>query len=406
MIFQASDGFARSIPVALVGLTPRRPASRPAPSAGVAQERSALPEVGLPSSPQTIEYHVLIEEVAVPRHTSESEPDGDRDRSAQGVVDRGSGGLRAAAAGHDPGAGQPGGLPQPAPVRRPVARRRVGDRGCRRAGRTADHAGWPPTGSPRWTCRPSSPPESGCCPPGTAARTTTPMRPRSAIAALTAAGLRTVAVDEAITVLRALVEHRDDVVKTRTQTVNRLHVLLTQLLPGGAPRELTPTPPRSCCARPTPRRPRPRTLRRLAAELVAEIRHLDRRIATANTQITAAVAASGSTLTELRGIGDLTAGKILARVGDIAPVPLRGGVRLLHRHRPHRGVLRRRRAPPALPRRGPPAQLLPAHHGHHPDPPRRPRPSLLPAQTSRREEPQRSPALSEAATVRRRSTAT
>ena len=31
---------------------------------------------------------------------------------------------------------------------------------------------------------------------------------------------RAVAVDEAITALRALVEHRDDVVKIRTQTVN------------------------------------------------------------------------------------------------------------------------------------------------------------------------------------------
>ena len=69
--------------------------------------------------------------------------------------------------------------------------------------------------------------------------------------------------------------------------------------------------------------------------------------------------------------------------------------------RSHRGVLRRRRAPPTLPRRGPPAQLLPAHHGHHPTPTRLPGPHLLPAQTSRREEPQRSPALPQAAAVRR-----
>lgn len=58
------------------------------------------------------------------------------------------------------------------------------------------------------------------------------------IAALTATGLNTLVVDEAITALRALVEHRDNVVKTRTQTVNRLHVRLTRLLPAGAPRQL------------------------------------------------------------------------------------------------------------------------------------------------------------------------
>ena len=70
-----------------------------------------------------------------------------------------------------------------------------------------------------------------------------------------------------------------------------------------------------------PRTPGPRMLRRLAAELIAEIRHLDRRIAAATGDITAAVAASNSTLTELCGIGDLTAGKILGPVGDITRFP-------------------------------------------------------------------------------------
>lgn len=70
-----------------------------------------------------------------------------------------------------------------------------------------------------------------------------------AVAALSAAGLRTVAVDEEVTALRALVEHRDDVVKTRTQTVNRLHVLLTQTAPRrSAFANSLPTPQPTCCA--------------------------------------------------------------------------------------------------------------------------------------------------------------
>ena len=109
------------------------------------------------------------------------------------------------------------------------------------------------------------------------------------VAALTAAGLRSVAVDEAITALRALVEHRDDMVKTRTQTVNRLHVLLTQLLPAGRHATSAPTTPRSCCAASARATPVQRTLRRLAVELIGEIRHLDRRIATTTTEISAAV---------------------------------------------------------------------------------------------------------------------
>jgi transposase len=137
------------------------------------------------------------------------------------------------------------------------------------------------------------------------------------VAALSAEGLRSHVVDEAITALRALVEHRDDIVKTRTQTINRLHVLLTQLLPGGAARQLDADTAAGLLRTVRPRATGPRMLRQLAVDLVAEIRHLDRRIAAATTQINAAVAASGTTLIQLRGIGDLTAGKILARVGDV-----------------------------------------------------------------------------------------
>jgi len=137
------------------------------------------------------------------------------------------------------------------------------------------------------------------------------------IAALTAPGLRSAAVEDAIITLRAVVEHRDDIVRTRTQTVNRLHVLLTGLLPGGAPRQLDADTAARLLSTVRPRASGPATLRRLAAELIGEIRHLDRRIATAATRISDAVTASGTTLTQLRGIGDLTAGKILGRVGDI-----------------------------------------------------------------------------------------
>ncbi len=137
------------------------------------------------------------------------------------------------------------------------------------------------------------------------------------IAALNAGGLHRVEVDEAISALRAVVEHRDDLVKHRTQTVNRLHVLLVRLIPAGAPTNLSADVAAGLLRRVRPRNPIQATLRALAVELVAEIRHLDRRISTAGEQITTAVAATGSTLTGLYGIGPLLAGKILARVGAV-----------------------------------------------------------------------------------------
>jgi transposase len=138
------------------------------------------------------------------------------------------------------------------------------------------------------------------------------------IAALTATGLPTFAPNETTIALRALVEHRDDLVKTRTQTLNRLHELLTQPIPGGAPTRLAADTAAQLLRTVRPRTPLLATLRALASDLIAEIRRLDRRIAATATEITTAVQASGTSLTQLHGIGNLLAAKILARVGDIS----------------------------------------------------------------------------------------
>ena len=137
------------------------------------------------------------------------------------------------------------------------------------------------------------------------------------IAALTATRLNTARTDAGITALRALVEHRDDLVKTRTQTINGLHVRLTHLAPAGAARGLTADRAADILRQLRPRDPATKMLRRLAVDLVAEIRHLDHRITKATTDIEATVTASGTTLTQLSGIGTLNAAKILARVGSI-----------------------------------------------------------------------------------------
>jgi transposase len=60
-------------------------------------------------------------------------------------------------------------------------------------------------------------------------------------------------------------------------------------------------------------------------DLVNEVRHLGRRIAKAANDIQTAVTASGTTLTELHGIGALTAGKILGRVGASQVLDAAGG---------------------------------------------------------------------------------
>ena len=138
-----------------------------------------------------------------------------------------------------------------------------------------------------------------------------------AVAAWTAPALVSVRFDELAMALRALTEHRDDLVKARTQTVNRLHVLLAHLIEGGAPTELSADAAAGLLRRVRSRDVLGATRRRLAVDLIAEVRRLDARITATGEQITTAVRESGTTLTDLFGIGGLLAGKILARVGSI-----------------------------------------------------------------------------------------
>ena len=49
--------------------------------------------------------------------------------------------------------------------------------------------------------------------------------------------------DEDLIALRLLTDRRDELSRRRVQTVNRLHRLLTELIPGGAGKDLTATVP-------------------------------------------------------------------------------------------------------------------------------------------------------------------
>jgi transposase len=87
-----------------------------------------------------------------------------------------------------------------------------------------------------------------------------------AVAALNASRLRSVEVEDTIVALRAVVDHRDDLVKQRTQTVNRLHVLLTRLIDGGAPTHLSAEDAARLLRRVRPAGASQVTLRTLAAD--------------------------------------------------------------------------------------------------------------------------------------------
>ncbi len=133
--------------------------------------------------------------------------------------------------------------------------------------------------------------------------------------------LRQVAVEDHTMVLRLLTDRRDDLVAERTRMVSRLHVLLRDLRPGGADRDLTAGRAAALLGQLRPLLVVDIQRKRIARELLADVRRQDRRIAAATTAIGEAVTASGTTLTEVFGLGPVLAAKILGHAGDIARFP-------------------------------------------------------------------------------------
>jgi len=142
-----------------------------------------------------------------------------------------------------------------------------------------------------------------------------------AIAARNVASLRQVRVEDQATVLHLLTKRRQDLVAARTQTINRLHRLLIDLVPGGARRNLTANRAAALLAAVTPADAPAVTRWQLAGELVVDVRQLEQRIAAVEARIKDAVAQTNTSLLELFGMGPVLAATFLGEVGDIGRFP-------------------------------------------------------------------------------------
>lgn len=168
----------------------------------------------------------------------------------------------------------------------------------------------------------------------------------TAIAGLRHDDLRQVQLEDHAAVLRMLADRYRHLTALRTRTVCRLHALLRELVAGGGPLRI-----RADQASQMLRSVRPVTAvaaerKRMALDLLADVRRLDRDIAAVKIRIRDAVAASGTTLTELHGVGPLVAAIVIGQVGDprrfttrdrfaayngTAPIEASSGPRVRHR---------------------------------------------------------------------------
>jgi transposase len=144
----------------------------------------------------------------------------------------------------------------------------------------------------------------------------------TALAASRNERLAAVDPEDSSEVLRLLSERREDLVAERTRALNRLHALLRDLLPGGVVGKLSADRAarilRSIRSRGGASA---RLRRRLASEVLRDVRTLDRKIADLNARIEAEIEASGTTLTDIFGVGPILAARIIGTVGDVGRFP-------------------------------------------------------------------------------------
>ncbi len=137
------------------------------------------------------------------------------------------------------------------------------------------------------------------------------------------AGLRPVVDDQQLTVLRVLADRRRSLGADHTRIVAQLHHLLLELIPGGAKKNLSAAQAKALLAKVRPRDTASKARRRVAAELIADLERVYSRTKAADKELRDLVAATGTSLMDLHGIGPSGAARLLVEVGDITRFPNR-----------------------------------------------------------------------------------
>ena len=144
-----------------------------------------------------------------------------------------------------------------------------------------------------------------------------------AVAALRSKSRQEVTADGHAVVLKVWAKRHRDLSRTRNQVVCRLHAVLCELIPGGVPDEITAGQAARILEQMAPAGAVAQARCELAAELLADIRHLDAQRREVKKKLAAAVTASGTSLTEVFGVGPVIAATVIGDVITVARFPSR-----------------------------------------------------------------------------------
>jgi transposase len=140
-----------------------------------------------------------------------------------------------------------------------------------------------------------------------------------AVAALRSAGVREVRPDDHAAVLKIWSKRYRDLGRSRTQVVCRLHAVLGELIPGGVPREITAARAARILKAIGGGTGAVETARcELAAAFLDDLRRIDAQLRETRKKLAVAVAASGTSLTGLFGVGPVIAAAVIGDVRDVS----------------------------------------------------------------------------------------
>lgn len=147
-----------------------------------------------------------------------------------------------------------------------------------------------------------------------------------AVAALRAPQLRPVTADDETVALRLLADHRDQLGVRRTQIANRVHKLFAELVPGGAKKSLTAAQAKKLLdlLEVDVVDVAGRTRWQLLGTLVEELAGIDQSVKSTDKNLRELIAATGSHLMDLYGLGPASTARLLGDVGDISRFKSKG----------------------------------------------------------------------------------
>ena len=145
-----------------------------------------------------------------------------------------------------------------------------------------------------------------------------------AVAALRSDRLHVVEPDDHVVVLRLLVKRHRDMARLRSKHCSRLHALLLELEAGGIGVKISVTNASRLLDRigVTDEATRYRAL--IAREVVDDIAKLDATLKASKKRIAVAVTASGTSLTDIVGVGPVGAATIIGYTKNVSRFPTRG----------------------------------------------------------------------------------